>query len=76
MDLRLRNNIVAGPFSAEPFGLRLLCPALLSLLPRRSRWICALVAPRTKPNFLSAVMSIIFQRAVNSTNRSGLNVKS
>jgi hypothetical protein len=60
VDLRLRNNEVAGPFSAKPFGLRLFWPRSLSLLASRSLRICALVAPRTSPKFLSAAKSIVF----------------
>ncbi len=36
MDLRLRNNDVAGPFLEKPSGLRFLCPGSLSLLAHRS----------------------------------------
>jgi hypothetical protein len=35
----------------------------LSLLGRRSRRICSLVAPRTNPKILSAAVSIVFYRA-------------
>jgi hypothetical protein len=66
MDLRLRNNEVAGPFSAKPSGLRLFWHGSLSLLACRSLRICSLVAPRTRPKFLSAAMSIVFYRAVRA----------
>ena len=36
MDLRLRNNEVAGPFLEKPSGLRPFCQVSLSLLAHRS----------------------------------------
>jgi hypothetical protein len=50
----------AGPFLAKPFGLRFFWTAALSRLAHRSIRICALVAPRISPKFLSAAMSIVF----------------
>jgi hypothetical protein len=51
------------------FGETLRAEALLArffVAPRfQTLRICALVAPRTGPKFLSATMSIVFKRAVN-----------
>ena len=66
MDLRLRSNEVAARFLMKPFGLRSFLLCALSLLGHKSIRMCSLVASRTKPKILSAVVFIVFYRAAKA----------
>lgn len=61
MDLRLRNNEVAGPFLKKPSGLRVFWPGALSLLAHRSikDMLARRSAPQTKILLSSNVQNFL-----------------